>query len=108
MAVSLLAWADVEVAASGAARLPGIGTEAEAGALEGAVVDAPGDAAHLCYLGVAQARFLPGLLEGTALQEDVDALGIAALKLRVEGRLRIGNLLEERGLQPRHVVWSEP
>jgi len=84
------------MAASLAARPPGIGMEREVSTFKGTIVDRAGDAAHRRDLLIAQTCLLPGFLERAALQQQVDAPDIASFELRVEGALRIGKGNGER------------
>jgi hypothetical protein len=93
----------VEKTAALGARPPGLGREAEARGLEGAVVDDARDPAKGRDPLVGQAGRLPGLFQRAGVELDVERLVVEAPDLGREQATPVRDEVEEGGAQPLEV-----
>src|SRR6185503_6125719 len=100
--------ADVQMAASLAPRLPGVGREGEAGRLERAVVHAARNPAQRRTVGLGNTGLVPGVLQRTALERDVEHRRVAAVDARREHAAVVGDHRDEGVAEPREVGRAVP
>jgi hypothetical protein len=107
---NLPAGPNVQVAAPGAPRLPGICFEPETGGFERAPIDFARDATHGHAVLLAQAQFLPSFLQRASRQQKIQAFTVAPCHLRIEQPATIRDEGEKRIPEPLKIVrgkWFE-
>ena len=90
--------------AASASGMPGIRHEGKSRCLKGSLVDLASDLTHHRFIVVIQGQLVPGFLQRTGFQLNLQTLCVASLHLRLEHPSTIGDDPQERRLETLKII----